>query len=165
MKCPNCGILFTPHFDGWGEGNPLVSSEASEGPKPPTREGGGVRVERFDGLHASEASGPASAIEGVGAGKATEPGAAGEALRDENSQLPDGLPSRGDGESERSCATCLYFESESHEYPCCICTFQNHTFSKWHKSASVKPIIPAETRASRSLQPIVGTGGLNDGQG
>ena len=79
----------------------LAASEASEGAKPPTREGGGVRVERFDGLHASEASGPASAIKGGGAGKATEPGAAGEALRDENSQLPDGLPSLGGGESER----------------------------------------------------------------
>jgi hypothetical protein len=35
----------------------FASSEASEGAKPPTREGGGDRVERFDGLHASEASG------------------------------------------------------------------------------------------------------------
>ena len=99
--------------------------------QPPTREGGGVLVERFDGLHASEASGPASAIKGGGAGKATEPGAAGEALRDENSQLPDGLPSLGGGESERA-AQCPF---------CPISA--GHWRKKWKRErrlARVKPI-------------------------
>jgi len=78
-KCPECRLR-----------------ELESRPKPLAREASGDRVERFDGLHASEASGTASAIQPGGAGKATEGSAAVATLRDERSQLPDGLPRRGD---------------------------------------------------------------------
>jgi hypothetical protein len=58
-NCRTCGQenweFFT--FCNWCKHDRPLSSDSEQIPKPPTREGGGDRVERFDGLHASEASG------------------------------------------------------------------------------------------------------------
>ena len=127
--CNNCGTHVQP--DGkcmcgaldWGP--PLSDSEQI--PKPPTREGGGVRSSDLMGFMRAEASGGSSAIQPGGAGKATEGSAEPEAQARANSQLPDGLPSRGDGESERfllAAGSHLLKEARwviEHTAPACSC--------------------------------------------